>query len=97
MIQKVAYFLRLIDDDNRINLADLAFVVLLVKITFSGSMDWASVVVLMTTCLNSAHQRHIESKDNSEMESMIKEQAASIKDMQAKITPILDTLRSKIS
>ncbi len=60
MIQKIAYFLHLIDDDNRLNLEDIAFCVILGKIAFSSQVDWTALVTLAVCCLNTIHKRSVD-------------------------------------
>jgi len=98
MINKIAVFLRLIDDDGKLNIADLAFIIILIKIAFSGNMDWPSIVVLATTCLNSAHQRSVSAaSDDPAMIQMVQDQTNSIKALQDKVLPVIDAVRSKLS
>jgi len=97
MIVRIATFLRLVDDDGKLNIADLAFMIILTKIAFSSSIDWASMVVLATTCLNSMHQRHVDAKDDPKLIEMVQHQTEAISSIQMKIAPIITSIGSKLS
>jgi hypothetical protein len=95
VIKKIASFLRLLDEDGKLNIADLAFMIILTKVALSSNIDWPSMVVLMTTCLNSMHQRHVDAKDDPALLELIQHQTNSIREIQEKVNPILDSLRGK--
>lgn len=97
MILKIAVFLRLIDDDGKLNIADLAFIIILLKISFSNTLDWPSIVVLATTCLNSAHQRSVNASDDPQLIQLVQDQATQLKSIQDKIVPIISAIGSKLS
>lgn len=82
---KIGYFLCLVDD-GQLNLPDIAFIIILGKILVSPSVDWAALVTLAISVLNSMHNRQTVT-------------TASIQDMTAKlqkVESIVDSLKAKI-
>jgi hypothetical protein len=57
VLRKIAYFLQLIDEEPRISLSNIAFLVILGKIIMSAQVDWPALVTLSITCLNLMHDR----------------------------------------
>jgi len=57
VLRKIAYFLQLIDDEPRISLSNIAFLVILGKIIVAQHVDWPALVTLSITCLNLMHDR----------------------------------------
>lgn len=97
MIQKVAYFLHLIDDDTRLNLEDIAFCVILIKIACSSNTDWSAMVTLAVVCLNLMHKRHVDATvDTSALQQSIQDQADSLNSFKDKISPVLDAVKGKL-
>jgi len=94
MIQKIAYFLHLIDDDNRLNLEDIAFCVIMVKIVMSPNVDWTALVSLAVCTLNMMHKYKVDATiDTSVVQNAIKEQTSSIQGFTEKISPVVDAVK----
>lgn len=97
MIQKIAYFLHLIDDDSRLNLEDIAFCVILGKIAFSSNVDWAALVTLAVCCLNMMHKRHVDATLNtSTLQAAIQTEATSVQNLTAQVTPIINAVEEHL-
>jgi len=96
MLKKIARFLHFIDDDGQLDLTDLAFICIMVKIMMASSLDWPSVIVLATACMNKMHRRQSGNKDDEDMTKMIKDQSSQIKDVLDKVNPIIDTIKGKL-
>lgn len=62
---KLAYFLHIYDGEGQLDLEDLAFIAVMVKIILNPSIDWAAVCSLVPVILSQMHVRHIDSKKNS--------------------------------
>lgn len=98
MIKKIAYFLRLLDEDDRLNLEDIAFCVILSKIAFSSTVDWTALVTLAVCCLNTIHKRHTDAVlDTTSLQQSIQDQADSLTALKDKISPILEAVKGKIA
>ena len=55
-LYKIGYFLCLVDQ-GQLNLPDIAFLIILGKIIFATTVDWASLATLAIAVLNSMHSR----------------------------------------
>lgn len=64
MIYKIAYFLRVIDGDNQLNVIDLAFMALMVKIIMAPAIDWPAVCSLVPVVLSRVHKTHLKLTQN---------------------------------
>lgn len=95
-IRKIAKFLHIIDDFGQLDLTDLAFICIIIKIMMSSNLDWPSVIVLATACMNKMHRRSKVPKEQHEMKQLLTEQTNQIKDIQQKVKPIIDAIKSKI-
>lgn len=85
-IKQAAYFLHIMDDDG-LNLTDLAFICIVIKIMSSSNLDWPSIMVLATLCVNKMHKRQ---QDNGIQDlSQVQQQAQQIKDIEEKVAPII--------
>jgi len=91
---KFGKFLHIIDDDNRLNLSDIAFMIIMGKIAFSQVLDFPSVVTLATVLINKMHKR----QQGNSMEDMaqVKEQVVQVQDVLNKITPIIDKVKEAV-
>lgn len=56
---KAGKFAHIIDDDDRLDLTDIAFIVIMIKVAFAASLDWPAVVTLATVCINKMQKRSI--------------------------------------
>jgi hypothetical protein len=90
MLRKIAYFLCLIDDTPQLSLSNIAFLVILGKIIVTPSVDWTALVTLAITCLNVMHDRHVNTTSNSDVQTLTDQ----LSDLQNKISPILDKVKS---
>lgn len=86
MFKKIAYFLCLIDQTPRIDLANIAFIIILVKIVFAQAVDWISLCAFAATILNSAHAR------STVTNSAIKETTDKLQTLQT----VVDTIKAKV-
>lgn len=57
MLRRIFYFLQIIDEEPRISLSNIAFLVILGKILVAQNVDWTALVTLSITCLNLMHDR----------------------------------------
>jgi len=55
-LYKIGYFLCVVDE-GQLNLPDIAFLIILGKIIFATTVDWASLATLAIAVLNSMHSR----------------------------------------
>lgn len=55
-LNKILYFLCIVDS-GQLNLPDIAFMIILGKIIFATTVDWASLATLAIAVLNSMHSR----------------------------------------
>lgn len=70
-LNKIGYFLCLVDG-GQLNLPDIAFMIILGKIIFATSVDWASLATLAIAVLNSMHSRQtVATTDITNMTSQI--------------------------
>lgn len=90
MIKRIAYFLHLIDRDNRLNLADIAFCVIMVKVAYAPQIDWTALVTLAVVCLNMIHKRKTNaSVDINGLQSAIQQQSDTLKGIADKVSGVL--------
>lgn len=54
---KLGAFCHIIDDDGRLDLTDIAFIVIMIKIALAVTLDWPAVVTLAVTILNKMQKR----------------------------------------
>lgn len=70
-LYKIGYFLCLVDQ-GQLNLPDIAFLIILGKIIFATTVDWASLATLAIAVLNSMHSRQtVATTDITNMTSQI--------------------------
>jgi hypothetical protein len=83
---KVLYFLCITTDEPRLNLPDVAFIIILVKILMAASLDWQALVVFAVAILNSMHSRQtVATSDISEMTDKL-----------TQLQTVVDTLKVKL-
>jgi hypothetical protein len=86
ILRKIAYFLCITTDEPRLNLPDVAFIIILVKILMASSLDWQALVVFAVAILNSMHSRQtVATSDISEMTDKL-----------TKLQTVVDTLKVKL-
>jgi hypothetical protein len=59
---KVFYFLHISDGKGQLDITDLAFMAIIVKLLFAPNFDWASVCSMIPIIASQMHQNHIDSK-----------------------------------
>jgi hypothetical protein len=97
VIKEVGRFLHIIDDDGQLDLTDLAFIAIIVKIMCSSTLDFPAVVTLATVCINKMHRRQVDSTSSlADDSSQVKEMSQQIADLQTKISPIIDQIKGVI-
>lgn len=83
---KALYFLCITTDEPRLNLPDVAFIIILVKILMAVSLDWQALVVFAVAILNSMHSRQtVATADISEMTNKL-----------TQLQTVVDTLKVKL-
>lgn len=95
-IKKIATFLHILDIDDTLNLADIAFMVVMIKIIIASSVDWPSMVTLMTVALNMMHQRHVNAGDTSSLQQAISGQTETIKTIVEKVSPVINAVEGQM-
>lgn len=85
-IKKITDFLHITDEDG-LDLTDLAFICIVIKIMSSTNLDWPSIMVLATLCVNKMHKRQQDSSISDL--AQVQQQAQQIKDIEAKIAPVI--------
>lgn len=94
LIKKISDFLHITDEDGRMNLTDVAFIVIMIKIMYSPTLDFPAVVTLATVCINKIHKRsQINLSDDSEQ---VKDMAQQISNLKDQVTPIIDKLKGSV-
>lgn len=81
-------FLHLVDDDNRLNLSDIAFIIIMTKIAIAPVLDFPSVITLATVLINKMHKRQQENisiSDISEVRETVK-----------KVSPVVDKIKEAL-
>jgi hypothetical protein len=89
VLRKIAYFLQLIDDEPRISLSNIAFLVILGKIIVSPQVDWTALVTLAITCMNVMHDRHTSANQAPDVQEL----ANKMQKIEDKISPVLDKIK----
>jgi hypothetical protein len=57
---KAVYFLHISDGKGQLDLTDLSFVAIIVKLMFARNMDWGAVCTMIPILALQMHQNHIE-------------------------------------
>jgi hypothetical protein len=84
-LYKIGYFLCLVDN-GQLNLPDIAFIVILGKIIFATSVDWASLATLAIAVLNSMHSRQtVTTSDISTMTKQLQNLETTVGKLKAQI------------
>lgn len=89
-LRKICYFLRIVDEEPRLDLSDLAFMIILVKIITAVQVDWASMVTLAIAALNAMHNRQLDASANI---SQVQDMTSKIADIEQKLSPVIDKLK----
>ncbi len=58
-IQKAAYFLHITDGLGQLDIVDLSFIALTVKIVVEPHMDWGAICALIPTIAQQMHINHL--------------------------------------
>ena len=90
-LRNICYFLRVIDEEPRLDLPDLAFMIILGKILFASSVDWTAMVTLALAAMNTMHNRQMKVKTQS-----IQDMSDQIQSLEDKISPVLDKVKTVI-
>ena len=82
-IYKIGYFLCLVDE-GQLNLPDIAFLIILGKIIFATTVDWASLATLAIAVLNSMHSRQtVATTDITNMTTQIQNLESTVTQIKA--------------
>lgn len=92
MIKEVARFLHIVDNEGQLDLTDLTFIAIIVKIMCASTLDFPAVVTLATVCINKMHRRHVDSTLADDSED-VKQMTQQVSDLKDKITPIIDSIK----
>jgi len=92
-LRKVCYFLRIVDEEPRLDLSDLAFMIILGKIIWSTQVDWPSMVTLAISALNMAHNRQLDASANI---NQVQDMTSKISDIEQKLSPIIDKIKGAV-
>ncbi len=71
LIQKIAYFLHITDGQGQLDIVDLSFIALTVKIIIEPNMDWGAVCGLVPIIAQQMHINHLESKSSNSQSKTI--------------------------
>lgn len=84
---KIGQFLQVVNEDGKgLNLTDIAFIAIIVKIMMAATLDFPSVVTLATVCIQKMHKRKSNITESSEE---VKNMTDSISNLKDKITEVL--------
>lgn len=89
MFRQIAYFLCFIDEEPRISLSNIAFIVILGKIIFAAQVDWTALVTLSLACLNLAHERQTTAAITPDITNLTNQ----LINIEQKLSPIIDKLK----
>lgn len=89
-LRKICYFLRIIDEEPRLDLSDLAFMIILGKIILATQVDWASMVTLAIAALNAMHNRQLDATANI---SAVQDMTSKISNIEQQLSPIIDKIK----
>lgn len=85
-VRKALYFLCLIDDTPVLNLPDIAFIIILVKIILAQTIDWVSLCAFAATILNAMHSRGVvASSDITSMTSQLQNLENTVTELKSKL------------
>jgi len=86
IIRKIGYFLCIIDETPQLNLADVAFIIILGKIIVATTVDWASLATLAIAVLNQMHNRQtVTSPDIMNMTKQIENLQNTVTSLKAQL------------
>jgi len=60
-IYTVARFLHLIDDRNKLDIVDLSFVAIIIKLVISPNPDWSAVAAIVPVIMAKMQRVHVRS------------------------------------
>lgn len=95
----IGKFLHILDDDDRLDLSDIAFMIIMAKIIVAPVLDFPSVITLATVILNKMHKRQSDTssdEDQAQVTKMIQDQTSQLKDLQDKIAPIIEKVKGLV-
>lgn len=82
-LYKIGYFLCLVDQ-GQLNLPDLAFIIIIGKVIFAPTVDWASLATLAIAVLNAMHSRQtVASTDITNMTTQIQSLQSTVAQIKA--------------
>lgn len=100
MIKKIADFFHIIDDDGRLDLSDLAFMIIMGKVVMAVQLDWPSVVTLGTVLANKIHKRHDRSLPDTDSGTadldQVQQQAAQLQNAVNTVTPVIKQIKESL-
>lgn len=99
----IGKFLHIVDGDDRLNLSDIAFMIIMAKIAMAPVLDFPAVITLATVLINKMHKRQNDNtyekiQDASTLSSLqeVKEQICKVKDIVSKVSPVVEQVKEAI-
>lgn len=62
ILAKISYFLHITDGEGQLDIVDLAFIGIVIKMLYAPNFDWAAVCSLLPIIISQLHADHIASK-----------------------------------
>lgn len=88
---KIGQFLQIVNEDGKgLNLTDIAFIAIIVKIMYASSIDFPAVVTLATVCIQKMHKRSANIVESSEDVKQMSDQISNLKD---KVTEVVNEFK----
>lgn len=88
-LREVGQFCHVIDDDGRLDLTDVAFMIIMIKVACAHALDWPAVVTLATVLLNKIHKRSTSLEEDPSVAQMTQQ----VKALNDKIAPVVDKIK----
>lgn len=85
---KLGKFLHFVDDDNRLDLSDIAFIIIMTKIALAPVLDFPSVITLATVLINKMHKRQQENISIADI--------AQVKEVVNQVSPVVDKIKEAL-
>lgn len=97
MFKRILKFFNLVDRSGDLSISNIAVIVLITKIAFAATLDWATAATLLMALLNYSHKRHESNKaikdaqkdlEAAKIESLMKDMESRIKSTEELYTVI---------
>jgi len=59
---KTCYFLHITDGEGQLDIVDLSFIGVIIKLLFAPSLDWAAVCTMIPLIISQMHSNHLAAK-----------------------------------